>query len=392
MTTQTVCNTVIIGAGAAGLMCAGSVKGPKLVLDSNAQPGRKLNISGGGKCNFTNRYITAQKYRCNQKHFCHRALAAFSYQTLLNMLEQARIPYTQTDTGCFFAKRATDITQWLTARAQAANTTFSFHTQVLRMEPNAHGFCLDTSKGKIYAKQVVLASGGMSYPQVGGSAFTWQAAKQLGINTIAPQPVLVGLRADKTWKPVFRALAGNSLPVLITVDKRVQTGPLLFTHEGISGPSVLQSSLYWQEGTPLLINFIPQLDVLNYLKQHKQNQLFSKILSPYISAKIAEGLLQELDILAANASKNSLVAAAERLTRFSFMPTGTMGYAQAEATAGGIDVAEIDAGTMQSKKIAGLFIIGEALDVTGPVGGFNLHWAWASAQAAATALNHMKKY
>ncbi|MBR3632256.1 MAG: aminoacetone oxidase family FAD-binding enzyme [Elusimicrobiaceae bacterium] len=382
-------HTVIIGAGASGLFCAGSFSSPKLVIEHNPRAGRKLSITGGGKCNITHRQISAQDYYSKHKHFCHHALAAFPPDKLLALLQQNNIPYIEKEDGRIVTQRATEVTAWLLRRAKANHTSFLFNTQVLQILAEPEQFCLLTSNGKIYARHVVLACGGMSYPQLGATSLAWKIAPQLDLQTVSPRPALVGLRADTTWRPIFRELTGNSLSVKITLDKHIEQGNLLFTHQGISGPAVLQTSLYWEEGKKLSINFVPRIDVCTFLQDHKQkNVLFSKLLSPYIPTKIAATLLQELDQSASNTTKSVLIAAAKRLQHFDFIPAGTMGYTQAEVTAGGIEVSQFDPNTLQCKKQNGLFVIGEALDVTGRVGGYNLHWAWASAQAVANSFNN----
>ena len=368
-------------------MCAGSFAAPKLVLDHNSGPGHKLNVTGGGKCNFTKRTISARDYVSSRKHFCHAALAAFPLEHLLYLLKQAHIPFTENEQGQFFARSARDITDFLFARAKQQNTTFSFHTQVLQIVPQNGLFCVHTNKGNFYANHVVLASGGPSYPALGATAFAWSVAQKLGLAVLPPRPALVGLQAPKPFKEICRSLAGNSLDVIIRTGKHSEEGALLFTHEGISGPAVLQTSLYWQEGQNITLNFLPQTDALAFLRSHKnETALFSKILSPLIPVKISKALLGVLDVRAADAPKDTLLAAANTFNQFTFCPTGTAGYTHAEVTAGGIDTAQIDPITLQCKRLPGLFIIGEALDVTGRVGGLNLHWAWASARAAARAL------
>lgn len=387
---QCIWHTVIIGAGASGLFCAGSFAAPKLVIEHNPRAGRKLSITGGGKCNITHRQVSAQDYYSKHKHFCHHALATFPPDKLLALLQQNNIPYIEKEDGRIVTHRAAEVTEWLFQRAKANHTSFLFNTQVLQILAEPEQFCLLTSKGKIYTRHVVLACGGLSYPQLGATSLAWKIAPQLDLQTVSPRPALVGLRADTTWRPICRELTGNSLPVKITLDKHIEQGNLLFTHQGISGPAVLQTSLYWEEGKKLSINFIPHIDVGTFLQCHKQkNILFSKLLSPYISTKISTVLLQELDVPAANTTKSVLIAASKRLQHFDFIPAGTMGYTQAEVTAGGIEVSQFNPNTLQCKKRNGLFVIGEALDVTGRVGGYNLHWAWASAQAVANAFNNL---
>ncbi|HJD20173.1 MAG TPA: aminoacetone oxidase family FAD-binding enzyme [Candidatus Avelusimicrobium excrementipullorum] len=380
-------HSIIVGAGASGLFCAGSYGAPKLLLEHNPQAGRKLNITGGGKCNFTNLRAFPKAYLCGGKHFCQPALAAFKPADFTALLEQAHIPFYEKEDGQLFAHRAEEITSLLVRRAREQHSEILFNTKVLHITQGQGLWRLETSRGVFYAQNMVLASGGYSYPSLGADGFAWRVGKELGLQTLPPRPALVSLPLPVPWRAVCRALAGNSLPAEISDGKRKERGMLLFTHEGISGPAVLQMSLYWKEGEKLRLNFLPDTDAEIYLKEHKNSpQAFSKILSPFISPKIAKAWLGELDVRAADAKKDILHAAARRLNAFEVIPSGTGGFTRAEVTAGGLDTAQFHAGTMECKTLPGLFVIGEALDVTGRLGGFNLHWAWASAAAAARSL------
>lgn len=377
-------HSIIIGAGASGLFCAGSFAAPKLVLEHNDRAGKKLSVTGGGKCNFTNLFVSANDYISSQKHFCKNALAAFRPEHFTRLLTQEKIPFYEKEKGQLFTHDGKEIVRLLEKRAKKQNTVFSYNTQVLAIEKEKDFFKVQTSKGIFLAYHVIIASGAISYPALGASGFAFQTAQSLGINVIPIRPALVGLRLAEPYKSICRSLAGNSLTVTIKTSIRTEDGQLLFTHDGISGPAVLQSSLFWNEGEKISINFIPQINVLEFLKSNKnKKETLSKILSPYISAKIAKLFLAEIDVPACNASKEILIQAATRLNKFECVPTGTAGYTKAEVTAGGIDPRSVDSHSMQSKNIEGLFIIGEALDVTGRVGGFNLHWAWASAHLCA---------
>ena len=383
----TVWHSIIVGAGASGLFCAGSYAAPKLLLEHNARPGRKLNITGGGKCNFTNLHAAPNAYLGGRKHFCQPALAAFAPEDFTALLEQAHIPFYEKEDGQLFARRAEDITSLLLRRAREKHTEMLYNTEVLHMAREQGMFRVETSRGAFYAQNLVLASGGYSYPSLGADGFAWRAAQELGLQTLPPRPALVSLTLPAPWRAVCRALAGNSLQAEVSAGKKKERGMLLFTHDGISGPAVLQMSLYWKEGEKLRLNFLPDTDAEIYFKEHKNSpQVFSKLLSPFISAKIAKAWLGELDVRAADAKKDILHAAARRLNAFEVIPSGTGGFTRAEVTAGGLDTAQFHAGTLECKSLPGLFVIGEALDVTGRLGGFNLHWAWASAAAAARQL------
>ena len=388
MKDSTTCHTVIIGAGAAGLMCAGSFNADKIVIEHNARAGAKLAVSGGGKCNFTNQTVTAAHYQSQSKHFCKNALAAYKNTDFLHLLESASIPFTKMPSGQYFAQNAQDVVDFLVRRAQEAASRIWLNTQALKVEKTSSGFTVRTSRGTVQAGRVVLASGGLSYPALGASNFGIKTAREMGLNIVEPRPALVGLVLPKPLRQQTLHLAGNSLPVAIKVGKFSTQGSLLFTHEGISGPAVLQASLFWR-GEPVEINFLPQVNATEFLRAHKNiNKPFSSLLADKISPKIAKTLLGELDVCAANATHAQLLKAAERLNRFSVIPAHTAGLTKAEVTAGGVDVRQLHASTLECRQIAGLFIIGELLDVTGVVGGYNLQWAWSSGFCAAQALKN----
>ena len=380
-------HSIIVGGGASGLFCASKYAAPKLLLEHNARPGAKLAVTGGGKCNFSNLNVTERDYVCQSKHFCHAALAAFRPRDFICILEEEKIPFDTLQNGQLFAQNAREITQLLVRCARTQNTDIRCKTEVLKIQKENGLFRVTTSEGTFYTANLVLATGGLSYPDLGATGFAFRTAQELGLNLVPLRPALAGLRAPDPLKTWCRQLAGNSIEAEITVGKRIEKGSLLFTHEGFSGPAVLQASLYWQEAMPLRINFLPGTDVLAWLQKNKNNTAcFSKILAEFLPAKIAKTLLQENDVRAADAKKETLLAAARRLNALSFQPTGTSGYTRAEVTAGGVDTVQFSPASMECKSIAGLFYIGEALDVTGRLGGYNLHWAWASAAAAARAL------
>ncbi|WP_458401831.1 NAD(P)/FAD-dependent oxidoreductase [Candidatus Avelusimicrobium sp.] len=380
-------HSIIVGAGAAGLFCAGSFAAPKLVLEHNALPGKKLAVTGGGKCNFTNIYVSASDYVSRQKHFCKSALSAFKPHDFIRLLEEQKIPFYEKEAGQLFAYQAKEIVTLLDKRARRQNTTFSYNTQVLSVAQDKNGFKVQTSKGIFYTENLVIATGGLSYPALGAGGFSAQAARSFNIDVVEQRPALVGLRAPEPVRTICKMLAGNSLTAQVKVGKHLQTGQLLFTHDGFSGPVILQSSLFWQEGEKIFINFLPTINVETFLKENKNSpDLFSKILSSFLPVKFTKNWLAHSDVCAANAKKESLLEAAKKINCFEFIPSGTAGFTRAEVTAGGADCAAFNPSTFEHKKISGLFFIGEALDVAGRLGGYNLHWAWASAHACAKAL------
>ena len=387
MDSSTVFHTAIIGAGASGLFCAGSFRASKIILEANAVPAQKVAVSGGGKCNFSNRFVSPANYLSQNKHFCKAALAGFKPENFTALLDQNGIPWQERENGQLFAKRATDITRWLLRRAQKQNTQLALNTRVLNVKQEQGLFILITSGGTVRAKNVVLATGGLSFPELGGNNFGLKLARKLGLNIVEPRPVLCGLTWTKELRARFAALAGNSLPVKISQGKFSFQGPLLFTHEGISGPAVLQLSLFWQPNIPVCIDFLPGKSVPEILQQHKNSsKTMACVLTDFLPGKTARALLADCNSPLAQATRSQLHQAADTLHRFQFCPRATFGYTKAEATAGGLDTRELSSSTMQVRRIPGLFATGELMDVTGNLGGFNLHWAWASAFAAAQCL------
>ncbi|MBR4682429.1 MAG: aminoacetone oxidase family FAD-binding enzyme [Elusimicrobiaceae bacterium] len=384
---NTIFHTAIVGAGASGLFCAGSFSAPKIVLEANQSPARKVAVSGGGKCNFSNQLVSAAHYDSQNKHFCKNALAAFKPTDFTDLLDQAHIPWEERTHGRLFAKKADDIVRFLLQRAKKLHTTLGTGIQVLDIRKKQDLFTLSTSAGVIQARNVVLATGGLSFPSLGASPFGWQLARRLGLNIVEPRPALCGLTWPKELRDRFASLAGSSLPVIIRQGKHSFEDALLFTHEGISGPAVLQLSLFWQPDIPVEINFLPNQSVADIFQQHKNSsKTFVGVMNNFLPGKIARTLLAGCDAPLSNATRAQLQQAAHVLNHFQFTPASTSGYTKAEVTAGGIDTRELVPATLECRRIPGLFIIGELVDVTGNLGGFNLHWAWASAWLAAQAL------
>ena len=380
-------HTAIIGGGAGGLMCAGSFSAPKILIERNAQPGAKVSVSGGGKCNFSNRFVSAADYLSQNKHFCKNALAAFQPQDFLRLLDENQIPWEERPQGRLFACSAAEIVRMLVRRAKNTGTRFLTHTLALEVRFENGLFIIDTSAGPVRAQRVVLACGGLSFPGLGAGSFGFKTAQKFGLTIVQQRPALVGLSFPKALREQFGKLAGNSLQAAVSCGQHMFEDSLLFTHEGISGPAVLSASLYWMPEQPVTINFLPQDDALSLLHSQKNTaKTFSAALHGKLSPKIAKTLLGPLEGDLSNASRQHLQAAANRLNRFSFVPQGTAGYTRAEVTAGGVDTRAINPSTFEAKQVPGLYIIGELLDVTGRLGGFNLHWAWASGFAAAKAL------
>ena len=378
-------HTVIIGGGASGLFCAGSFATPKIILDHNQVPGVKVGVSGGGKCNFSNTSVTAADYLSQSKHFCKSALAAFKPADFTALLDQAGIGYEERAHGQLFARNAHDIVRFLVNRAKAAHTDFSLKTEVLDVQQQGNGFIVRTSAGSIQAQHVVLACGGLSYPALGASALGAKLARQFGLTMVDQRPALCGLSVPKELRARCKTLAGNSTLAQVSTGTHTFTEQLLFTHEGFSGPSVLPISLFYKEGETVRINFLPQTDALALFYAHKNTSKKMSAVLP-LPGKMAAVWLDALDKPLANATKTDLERAAKQLNNFEFIPAATAGYTKAEVTAGGIDTRQMNPSTFEVKAVPGLFVIGELLDVTGRLGGYNLHWAWASGYCAAQSL------
>ena len=387
VTSFPVFHTALIGAGAGGLFCAGSFNARKIVLEQNDRPALKVRVSGGGKCNFSNRFVSAKDYLSASPHFCKSALAAFGPQDFLTLLREHNIPFEERAEGQLFALRAWDIVHFLTERAQKANATILTGTRVQDVRQKDGLFILHTTRGTIRAHHVVLACGGLSFPDLGGNNSAVKLARSFGLDAVPQKPALCGLVFPKSLLGQFSALAGNSVTAEVKTGKMSFSGPLLFTHEGISGPAVLNASLYWEEGQEVAVNFLPEKNASALLYAQKNTaRTFSAALKNELPPKITKAILAPLPDNLADASKTALQQAARALNAFSFVPERSAGYTKAEVTAGGIACTQIDPHTMESKAVRGLFVIGEALDVTGRLGGFNLHWAWSSAMAAASKL------
>lgn len=384
---NTVFHTAILGVGASGLMCAGEFRHRKILIDRNAKPGVKVSVSGGGNCNFSNRFVSAADYISQNKHFCKNALAAFKPQDFINLLETNHIRWEERAHGQLFSFGASQIVRMLRRRAEKTGSEFLTDTMALDVRQDNGLFVIDTSKGPVRAERIVLASGGLSYPSLGASNFGFKIARKFGLNIIEPRPALAGFIFPKSLQERFSSLTGNSLKATVSCGKHVFEDQLLFTHEGVSGPAVLQASLYWTPGQPIQINFLPEENALALLHSRKNTaKTFAAALQGKISSKIARTLLGDVEGDLSNASRSHLETAAHAINQFCFVPSAIGGYSKAEVTAGGVDTKEINPSTFEVKKTPGLYVIGELLDVTGRLGGFNLHWAWSSGYAAAKAL------
>ncbi len=402
-------DVVVIGAGAAGLFCAGVAgqRGLKvLLLDHSEKVAEKIRISGGGRCNFTNRDATPAQFLGDNPHFCRSALSRYTPQDFIELLQRYNIPFHEKHKGQLFCDRsAEDIISMLLAECAAGQVTRWQPCSVKSMlGPDRTGtgsYQLESSRGLIEAPQVVIATGGLSIPKIGATDFGYRIAKQFGLALVEPRAALVPLTFDgAAWSP-FAQLAGLALPV------QIEAGPpdaspkqrkkavvfsedLLFTHRGLSGPAVLQISSFWREGQALRINLAPGVDLPSLLLRAKASskKLMANELSTLVPSRLADawvGADPALQRPISEATDKAVLGLAGRLADWQLTPNGSEGYKKAEVTLGGVDTRELSSQTMESKQ-PGLYFIGEVVDVTGWLGGYNFQWAWASGFACAQAL------
>ena len=396
-------DVVVVGAGAAGLFCAGLAgqRGLKvLVLDHSEKVAEKVRISGGGRANFTNRDIDVRQphnhFVGENPNFCRSALSRYTPADFIALLQKHSIPFHEKHKGQLFCDRsAGDLIDMLLAECAAGGVERWQPCGVKALRTTGDGgYELDTDRGTVQTRKVIIATGGLSIPAIGATDFGFRVAKQFGLRTVDPRPGLVPLTFDGAgWEP-YAGLAGLALPVLIeTGDKKNRTvfaEDLLFTHRGLSGPAVLQISSYWKPGSPIRINLAPEVDLPAALADAKQRsrKLLANELAQWVPSRLAEAWVEqdkEWQRPVAECSDKALARLAERLARWELMPTGTEGYKKAEVTLGGVDTRDLSQQTMESKQ-PGLYFIGEVVDVTGWLGGYNFQWAWASANACASAL------
>lgn len=396
-------DVVVVGAGAAGLFCAG-LAGQRglqvLLLDHSEKVAEKVRISGGGRANFTNRDIDPRQphkhFVGENPNFCRSALSRYTPADFIALVQKHGIPFHEKHKGQLFCDRsAGDLIHMLLAECEAGGVTRWQPCGVKELRATEDsGYTLDTDRGPVQARKVVIATGGLSIPAIGATDFGFRVAKQFGLRTVEPRPGLVPLTFDgAAWAP-YADLAGLALPVLIeTGEKKNRTvfaEDLLFTHRGLSGPAVLQISSYWKPGTPIRINLAPEVDLLAALSEAKQRsrKLLANELAQWVPSRLADAwVAQDADWQrpVMECSDKALARLAERLTRWELVPTGSEGYKKAEVTLGGVDTRDLSQQTMESKQ-PGLYFIGEVVDVTGWLGGYNFQWAWASAHACVMAL------
>lgn len=396
-------DVVIVGAGAAGLFCAGVAgqRGLKvLVLDHSDKVAEKIRISGGGRANFTNRDLdphAPHKHFISQNpNFCRSALSRYTPADFVALMQRHQVPFHEKHKGQLFCDRsADDLIQMLLRECEAGGVQRWQPCAVKALRVAGDGsYQIDTERGTVTSRAVVIATGGLSIPKIGATDFGYRVAKQFGLRLVETRPGLVPLTFDgEAWAP-YVPLAGLSLPVTIETgtkkDRTSFTEDLLFTHRGLSGPAVLQISSYWHEGTPIRLNLAPETDLPAALARAKatSRKLIANELATLVPSRLADAwVAQDADWQrpVCDATDKALTRLTERLARWELTPTGTEGYKKAEVTLGGVDTRNLSSQTMESKQ-PGLYFIGEVMDVTGWLGGYNFQWAWASAHACGQAL------
>jgi len=397
-------DVIIVGAGAAGLFCAaqaGRLGLRVLLIDHSAKVAEKIRISGGGRCNFTNTGTSAQQFLGENPHFCRSALSRYTPQDFIDLVREHRIAFHEKHKGQLFCDRsAEDIISMLLALCEAGQVERWQPCSVGAVEHSLGRYRLQTERGTVEAAQLVIATGGLSIPKIGATDWGYRIARQFDLRLVEPRPALVPLVFEGSpWTP-YSSLAGLALPVRISTPvagkkgRQVFDEDLLFTHRGLSGPAVLQISSFWHPGAPIAVDLAPAWDKAEALQAQlletkaRSRKLVSNELGALLPARLAEAWASadsRLQQPICDVPDKALAALAQALTHWELRPSGTEGYRKAEVTAGGVDTRDLSSQTLESRQ-AGLYFIGEVVDVTGWLGGYNFQWAWASAYACAQAL------
>ncbi len=383
-------DVVVIGGGAAGLMCAieaGKRGRRTVVLEHSAQAGRKILISGGGRCNFTNLHTRPEHFVSANPHFAKSALARYRPGDFVAMVERHAIPYHEKAMGQLFCDRsARDVVALLEKECAAAGVRILTGCAVRSISRGA-GYALDTSAGPMEAASVAISTGGLSIPKIGATPFGYTVARQFGLQLVECRPALVPLTFGRQDAARYDGLAGVSALVDATAGGHTFREKMLFTHRGLSGPAILQASTYWRRGEAVEIDLLPQVDFIRMAAEARAagqrleiRTLVSRLLPKRLADRWSE--LQGTSRPVASLGDRELEAISASLHAWRVEPSGTEGYEKAEVTAGGVDTAELSSKTFEAKKSPGLYFIGEVVDVTGQLGGFNFQWAWASGYSA----------
>jgi len=381
---------LIIGAGAAGMMCAieaGKRHRSVHIIDHANKPGKKILMSGGGRCNFTNLYVRPECYISHNSHFCKSALSRYTADNFITLVKKHNIAFHEKKHGQLFCdEKAKDILYLLLNECADARVNMGLNESVLSVEKIEDKFQVETNKNHYNCESLVVATGGLSIPTLGSSPLGYKIAEQFGIKVWPVRAGLVPLTLHTSDKEKFSSLSGIAQDSITTRGTRSFRENILFTHRGLSGPAILQISNYWEPGEPLSINLLPDLDLLSIMIQKQKDQPkipFREIIAPLISKRVLATLLpQNINHPLGSLPLNVLKTLCQSLTHWQIKPNGTEGYRTAEVTLGGVDTHALSSKTMECNHVKGLYFIGEVVDVTGWLGGYNFQWAWSCAWAA----------
>jgi predicted Rossmann fold flavoprotein len=385
------CDAIVVGAGAAGLFCAieAGKRGRRvLVLEHSDTVGKKIKISGGGRCNFTNIYTNPDNFTSSNPHFCKSALARYTPADFVSLVEKHGIAYHEKKLGQLFCDGSSQqIIDLLLRECAAAGVEIRCECQVTSVvrDQQTGSFLIETNRGTFRSSSLVIATGGLSIASLGATDFGYRIARQFGLRIEEPRPGLVPLTLTSQMLEQWAKLSGVSVDAIVGCDGREFRENILLTHRGLSGPAILQISSYWKPGVPVSINLMPDEDVLDRLKQNQSSEIeLVNLLSRYLPRRFVQAWceLYAPSRPLKQYSSRELEDIARRLHNMQIIPSGTEGFRKAEVTAGGVSTTELSSQTMEATRVPGLYFIGEVVDVTGQLGGYNFQWAWASGYAA----------
>ncbi|GIS10556.1 MAG: hypothetical protein CM15mP114_13380 [Alphaproteobacteria bacterium] len=385
-------DVVVIGAGAAGLMCAieaGKRNKKVLIIEHSSKVAEKIRISGGGRCNFTNLYSNSENFLSNNKHFCKSAFSKYTQNDFIDLVKKHKIKFHEKKFGQLFCDNsAKDIIEMLITECEIQKVEIILNTEIKSVIREENLYILETeNKGKFICSSLVIATGGLSIPKIGASDYGYKIANQFNLKVTNLYPALVPLTFKDDILEFCKSLAGVSIEASVKINKTIFNEGLIFTHRGISGPSILQISSYWKPDRSIEVNLLPLNSMDKTLKERRvktPKQNISNVLSDFLPNKLAMAITSLLNTnqKIGEASNSTLNKISNFINKLNVLPTGTEGYKTAEVTLGGIDTNEINSATMECKKYSGLYFIGEVVDVTGHLGGHNFQWAWSSGYVA----------
>ena len=387
-------DVVVLGAGAAGMMCAigAGRRGRRvLLLEHGANAGAKILISGGGRCNFTNLEVTPERFLSANPHFCKSALSRYTERDFIAMVERHRIRYHEKTLGQLFCDgSAREIVAMLLAECAAAAVDLRTSHRITAVT-RSDRFRVETDRGSFTAPALVIATGGLSIPKMDASGFAYDLARRFGLGVLEPRPGLVGLKFVGEMHALCRSLSGVSVEAIVSCGRQRFRESVLFTHRGLSGPAILQISSYWREGETISLDLAPGVEVESFLRERKRSRPRAEpkgVLAEILPARLAHAMAETtaVDGTMANLPNRGLAAIAAQLKRWEIAPAASEGWSKAEVTVGGVDTAALSSKTMEARDVRGLYVIGEAVDVTGWLGGYNFQWAWSSGWCAGEAI------